>query len=400
MYGRLSSLLLGLWLAQAFMSGQAIADHRPGNIAVMAGTWALTGQYVKAGRGYNEARNLYLEQLNARGGLLGHKVEIKIFDDKSNRRTSIELYEKIITEDTADIILGPLASHIADAVANVMERYKRPFIALGAVSPTIFQRGRKYVFRPISVVSHDYQKGALLLAKQAGVSRIAVIGAENQFSRQVSMGAVGWAKKLGLEVVLLENFRAANTDFTDLIKRIGASGAEAVFMNGLYSDSIQQIRHLQEQNIDLTVLSSAMGATTPEFTTDLGSLAEFVLGFSQWLPNPEQKFQGVRDFIESYQKKYGGLPTYRAARAYAAMQVLEAATKRAGSFDPKKLRDALSSIKVETVMGPWEVDDTGFMSTEPTIIQIQGGRRVIVWPPNLAEAKFLPMPKWKDRIRK
>ena len=170
----ISCLLLGVWFVQALLSDQAFADHRPGNVAVMAGTWALTGQYVEAGRGYNEARNLYLEQLNARGGLLGHTVEIKIFDDKSDRRTSIELYEKLITENAADIILGPLASHIADAVANVMERYKRPFIALGAVSPTIFQRGRKYVFRPISVVSHDYQKGALLLAKQAGVSRIAV----------------------------------------------------------------------------------------------------------------------------------------------------------------------------------------------------------------------------------
>ena len=71
MYGRLSSLLIGFWLVNVLIPSPAIADHRPGNIAVMAGTWALTGQYVAAGRGYNEARNLYLEQMNARGGLLG-----------------------------------------------------------------------------------------------------------------------------------------------------------------------------------------------------------------------------------------------------------------------------------------------------------------------------------------
>lgn len=80
-----------------------------------------------------------------------------------------------------------------------------------------------------------------------------------------------------------------------------------------------------------------------------------------------------------------------------AMQVLEAAAKRAASFDPQKLRDALASIKVDTVMGPWEVDETGFMSIEPTISQIQNGQRVIVWPADMAEAKFIAMPPWKDR---
>ena len=385
------TIAIGLLFAQALFPHTASAHHRSGNVAIMGGSWALTGKLVNAGRGYNEARNLYLEQLNARGGLLGHKVEIKIFDDKSDRRTSIEIYEKLITENAVDILLGPLGSGIADAAANVMERYKRPFIALGAVSPTIFQRGRKYVFRPMSVVSHDYQKGALILAKQAGVSRIAVIGAETPFTRQVTTGAVKWAEKLGLEVVLMQNYRSVDTNFTGLIKKVGESGAEALFLNGLYLDSVRQIQQIEKQGIKLKVISSALGTATPEFIDDLGPLAERVLGFSQWQPDPEQGFSGVRDFIESYKKKYDGLPTYRAARAYAAMQILEAATIRAGSFDPQKLRDALASITVDTVMGTWKVDATGFMSTEPTIIQIQKGKRVLVWPAHTAQAPFLPL---------
>ena len=110
-------------------------------------------------------------------------------------------------------------------------------------------------------------------------------------------------------------------------------------------------------------------------------------------------FSNIRNFIATYKDRFGAVPNYRAARAHAAMQVLEAAAKQVGSFDPEKLRDALSSIRVDTVMGPWEVDDTGFMSTQPTIIQIQKGRRVIVWPSHLAEAQFLPMPIWKDSIK-
>jgi len=399
MYRRIFSLLPAFWLAQALMPGPAFADHRPNNVAVMGGTWAITGKYIGADKSFLKGRELYVEQLNARGGLLGHRVELKILDDKSDRRSAIELYEKLLKENSVDIVLGPYTSQIADAVANVMERYKRPFIALGAVSPTIFQRGRKYVFRPVSVVSQDYQKGALLLAKQAGVSRIAVIGADQQFHRQVTEGTLSWAKKLGLEVVLVESYHGDEDDFVDLIQRIAASGAEAIFANGLFLDSVHQIRQLQKLNIDVRIFSSALAPATPEFIDELGPLAEFVLGFSQWQPNPAQGFAGVGKFIETYKDRFGAIPNYRAARAYAAMQVLEAAAKRAGSFDPQKLRDALSSIRVDTVMGPWEVDDTGFMSTEPTIVQIQKGQRVIVWPSHLAEGQFLPMPKWKDRVK-
>ena len=306
---------------------------------------------------------------------------------------------KLITETLVDIVLGPYTSHIADAVANVMELHKRPFIALGEVSPVIFQRGRKYVFRPVSVVSQDYQKGALPLAKQAGVSHIAVIGMEHKFPRQVTEDTLNWARKYGLEVVLHEIYRSDTKDFVDLIRRIAESGAEAIFSNGQFFDSVYQIRQLQEQNIDITIFSSGLAPATPEFIDELGSLAEYVLGFSQWQPHPEQGFSNIRNFIATYKDRFGAVPNYRAARAHAATQVLEAAAKQVGSFDPEKLRDALSSIRVDTVMGPWEVDDTGFMSTQPTIIQIQKGRRVIVWPSHLAEAQFLPMPIWKDSIK-
>jgi len=399
MHSRLFSLVFGLFLAGTLAPGTAFADHRPGNVAIMAGTWSLTGKYKGAGASFLKGRELYIAQLNARGGLLGHRVEMKILDDRSDRRVAIDLYEKLITENNVDIVLGPYTSHIADAVANVMERYKRPFIALGAVSPVIFERGRKYVFRPVSVVSHDYQKGALLLAKQAGVSRIAVIGADHQFSRQVIEGTVKWGQKFGLEIALLENYRSDEDDFVGLLKRIKASGAEAIFSNGQYFDAVHQIRQLHELHelgIEVRVFSAALAPATPEFIKDLGPQAEYVLGFSQWQPNPALGFPGVKEFIESYKDRFGAIPNYRAARAYAAMQVLEAAAKRAGSFDPQKLRDALASIRVETVMGPWKVDERGFMSVEPTIIQIQNGRRVIVWPPDKAEAKFLTRPPRKD----
>ncbi len=134
--------VIGMALAATVLhSALTSADHRPGNVVVMGGTISLTGRYVEPAGRFHNGPKLYVDELNARGGLLGHKVELRILDDKSEIRTAIELYEKLITEDKVDIVLGPFSSHFTDPVANVMERYRRPFIPeAGAVF--MWQRGR------------------------------------------------------------------------------------------------------------------------------------------------------------------------------------------------------------------------------------------------------------------
>ncbi len=396
----LTGVMVAVLAAAVLFTAPAFADHRPGNVVVIGGSWALSGGYAEAAGVWLAGRKLYVEGLNARGGLLGHKVELRILDDKSDRRTAIEIYEKLITEDAVDLILGHYSSSMTDAVANVMERYRRPFIVPAAVSPAIFQRGRRQVFRAPLAVSQDYQKGALHVAKELGVRRIAIIGEVSLFPRQVTVGALEWAKKLGLEVVLLENYHKERTDFTALLRSIEASGAEAIFSNGYYLDAVAQTRQLRELDINVKLFSPILGPATPKFVEELGAAAEFVLGFSLWEPRPALGHPGVKEFIEHYEKRFGEKPNYRAATSHAEMQIYEAAVKQAGSFDPGKMRDALASITVQTVMGPWKVDERGFMSIDGLAIQIQNGARVIVWPEDKAEARVLPMPKWEDRAKK
>jgi branched-chain amino acid transport system substrate-binding protein len=384
--------------------GPAFADHRPGNVVVMGGTLPLTGRYMVLARRYLKGRKLYVDELNAGGGLLGHKVELKIYDDKSDRRSAIELYEKLITEEEVDIVLGPYSSHLTDPVANVTERYKQP-ILVHATAPVIWQRGRKYVFKAVpSVLAPDYQKGALHLADQLGLKRIAIIGEGSLFPRQATKGALEWAKKFGLDVVLLESYRKGQKDFTALLQRIEASGAEAVFANTYYQDSVAQIRQLRKLNINVKIFAATEGPTLPKFVEELGSTAEFVVGHSLWEPKPVLGYPGVKEFIESYEKRYGVKPNYHAAAAYGGMQVYEAAVKEAGSFDPRKMRDAMASMAVDTIWGRWKANKQGVVTAPPgavgLTIQIQNGKRVIVWPAHQAEAKFLPMPRWEDRPKK
>ncbi len=190
----LTGVMAAAFVAAMLYPAPALADHRPGNVVVMGGTMSLTGRYaVPAGRTLN-ARRLYVEQMNALGGLLGHRFEYRVLNDKSDRRTAITLYQKLITEEKVDLVMGPYSSNLNDAVANVMERYKQPFLAQAA-SKVVYQRGRKYVFSVPTTIAQDFQKGALHLAKRIGVKRIAIIGAGEVFTRQVTEGALEWAKK-------------------------------------------------------------------------------------------------------------------------------------------------------------------------------------------------------------
>jgi branched-chain amino acid transport system substrate-binding protein len=378
--------------------GPAWADHRPNNEVLVGGAISQTGRYAEpAGRQVNSIK-LWADEVNARGGLLGHKIVLHLLDDRSDTQTSIKLYEKLITEDKVDLVLGPYSSGITEAVANVTERYKMPFVAYGASSTPIWEKGRKYIFN-IVAVAEDYQKGAVHLAKQIGVKRAAIIGEDSLFPRQAAKGARDWAKKVGIEIVVDENYPLKQTDFTALLQKINAAGAEAVFSNSYFADSAAQLRQMREQNLNFKLYCSTIGPGLPNFPEQLGATAEFVLGFSQWEPLPQVlKHPGMKEYIEAYEKRFGEKPNYHAGGAYGALQATEAAVKKAGSFNGDKVRDALASIDVQTVFGRYKVDARGMNAHEGLTFQILRGKRLVVWPEKWAEAKpELPAPEWSKR---
>ncbi len=397
----LGRLFVGALIAISLCARAALAHHNADNVVVFGGTLSLSGRYAEPAGRYFNVFKLYVEQLNERGGLLGHKVELRILDDKSERHTAIELYQKLITVDKVDLVLGPYSSAITDPVANVMERYRKPFLAPGAVSKAIWQRGRQYIFSPPIVIAQNYQKGALEIAKEIGVKRIAVIGEGSLFPMHTTEGTLEWAKKLDLEVVFLQSYHKDEKDFTALLKQIAVSGAEAIFSNSYFADSVAQLRQMRRLKINTKIFSGTVGPALPRFIEELGSTAEFVLGFSMWEPAPALGHPNMNEFIANYEKRYEVKPNYHAARGYASMQILEAAVKNAASFEPQKVRDALASVTVETVMGRWKADAQGMSTVEGLTFQIQNGKRVIVWPKHIAEARYiLPMPRWEERSGK
>ncbi len=392
--------VIGVALAATVLfTAPALADHRPGNVVVMGGTISLTGKRAVAAGLMLEGRKIYVDELNARGGLLGHRVELKYYDDESNKRTAIELYEKLINEDKVDLVLGPYSSLLTDPVANVMERYKQPFVAY-ANAPVIFQRGRKYVFSHPTTFSPDRAEGLLRIAKKIGVKRVALIVRANKTGLQNLLGAQNWAKKLGLNVVLSERYPKKQTDYRALLRKIEPSGAEAIILDGSFWQSIPMIRQLRELNINLKMFGALQHAQLAKFTEGLGDAAEYVMGYASWWPDPVLGYPGIKEFVEKYQKRYAKLPTYHVTYGYAGMQIMEAAVKEAGSFDPEKVREALATISVLTIRGLFKPNGQGMSIIETVAFQIQNGKRLLVWPEHAAQTKVLLMPKWEDRAKK
>ena len=401
----LTGVMAAVFAAATVFTAPALADHRPGNVVVMGGTLSLTGSEAGPGGRYHNSFKLYVDELNARGGLLGHKVELKIYDDKFDSRAAVELYEKLITEDKVDLVLGPFGSKSSDAVANVMERYRRPFVTCSSFRK-MWQRGRKYVFScPYPTGGQvERHKGTLHIAKKIGIERIAIITMAIPSMLPRFLATQEWAKRLGLKVVLWERYPRKQGDFRAILRRIEASGAEAIFSHSIYPEVIAQLRQLRELDINVKMFASAIGPSSPKFIKELGDLAEYVVGRTSWLPTPALRHSGIAEFTENYVKRFGEEPNFHSAEGYVRMQILVAAVKRAGSFDPEKVREALASVPVYTILGPWKADGQGY-SRSPQInfhltYQIQNGKRVILWPEHVAEGKFIPMPKWEDRAKK
>jgi branched-chain amino acid transport system substrate-binding protein len=401
---RSQRLTFRLWLLGATAALLALgldpawANHRPNNEALVGGAISQTGQYAEpAGRQVNSIK-LWVDEVNGHGGLLGHKIKLILLDDKSDTQTAIKLYEKLITEDKVDVLLAPYSSGITEAVANVNERYKMPFVAYGAASTPIWEKGRKYIFN-IVAVAEDYQKGAMHLAKQIGVKKVAIIGQDSLFPRQAGKGAKDWAEKLGIEVVLQENYPPKQMDFTALLQKVRAAGAEALISNSYFADSAAQLRQMREQNINFKLYSSTVGPGLPNFPEQLGNTAEYVLGFSQWEPLPNVfNLPGMKEYIEAYEKRFNEKPNYHAGGAYGALMVTEAAIKKTGSFDSEKIREAMATLDMTTMFGRYKVDAKGMNSHEGITFQILRGQRKVVYPEKYAETKAeLPMPEWSKR---
>ena len=393
-FSGLCAVLLALSVAAA---GAPVGAQGSGPIRLGA-SLSLTGTYAKLGKNQHEGYKLCEKDLNAKGGLLGRKVEFVVYDDQSTPATAVRLYEKLITEDKVDGIMGPYSSPVTEASANVTEKYKKVMVSPLAATTSIFKKEprRKYIFMVISP-AEGYMEGLVDMGAKRGLKTVAVVNEDTLFSKAAAAGAVESAKKKVLQVVFQEAYPKGNTDFSALLTKLKSVNPDILAAATYFDDAVALTRQMKELNVNPKMYGVTVGGDLPEFYDTLKQNAEYIYGATQWehtLPYP-----GNQEFFETYKRDFGHEPSYHSAAGYAGCLIYAEAAKRAGSLDADKVREQLLKLEMKTIFGDYKVDPDGFqLAHKMVMFQWQGERKVTVWPDELAQVKpRFPTPPWTQR---
>ncbi len=387
--------LAGMWVSLLVLEWAAGPTWAQEPIKIGASI-SLTGTYAKPGKYTQEGYLLCEKDINDKGGLLGRKVRFIIYDDQSDPLTAIKLYEKLITEDKVEHVMGPYSSPVTNAASTVSEKYKKVMMASLAATTSIWERGFKYLFMTISP-AEVYLEGVVELAAERGLKTIAVINEDTLFAKAAAKGAIELAKKRGMQVVFHEAYPKGTTDFSALLIKIKSLDPDVITGGTYFDDAVATTRQMKELDVNPRMYAVTVGGDLPEFYQLLGKTAEYVYGSSQWEDN--LPYPGIKEFVAAYEKMWNHEPAYHSAAGYGACQLIAEAVKRANSLDSEKIREQLLKLKTTTVFGDYQVDERGFqIAHKSVLLQWLDGKKVTVWPAHLADGKPLyPTPPWNHR---
>jgi branched-chain amino acid transport system substrate-binding protein len=387
-----SPSFVALAVALVVAAGPSFAQQpiRIGTSIAITGRDNVQGGYVR------EGYLLCQKQVNEKGGILGRPIEFLIRDDGSDPKAAVDLYEKLITEDKVDAVIGPYGSASTDAVADVTEKHRKLMIAPAAGTSSIWEKGRRYLIMVLSPLEAA-TAGTIDLAARNGLKTIAVINADTLPAKAVANGALDLAKKHGLQVVFHETYPPGTTDFSAILNKVKMAEPDILVMNYVPAEVIAMTRQMKELDINVKMLSATPGASFLDYQKALGNLAEFVYAGSYW--NPDLPYPGNREFVAAYQKEFNRAPAFISAASYAGCQLFVQGARRVGSLDSDKLRDDLLRLNTKTVFGEFAVDERGFQVGHKAItVQWQNGKQVVVWPDEAAAGKpRFPAPPWGQR---
>jgi branched-chain amino acid transport system substrate-binding protein len=368
-------------------------------------TGALTKESILTQQGYN----LWLDWINAQGGIVvngvKHPVTIKYYDDTSNSNQSAVLMQKLITEDKANFLLGPYGSGATATDAAIAEQNKIPMVEANGAAQSIFNQGYKYTFGVLSP-ANKYLEGVIDMAATLSPkpTTIAMLSADDNFSLEVANAINDYAPTKGMKVVLFKKYKNGATNLTAEVQAAKSFNPDIVMNSGHLTEAIAINKAAKEQKLNAKVFAYSVGPSTPDFITSLGKDANFVYGGSQWTPQVKytpEFYLTSAEYVAAYKAKYPGKgdPDYHVAESTAACLALQRAIENANSLDPVKVRDALAALDMTVFFGQVKFDSRGINIYKPMVVeQIQNGEHHTVFPATVADAQpMYPTPAWDQR---
>jgi len=375
--------LLILFVITVHLPASVSADNKI-RIGVSLG---LTGRFSPMAAMQEKGFRLWEKDVNNRGGILGRKVELVIYNDNSDPQTAAGHYKKLILQDKVDLLFGPISTGITAAVLPITEKHGYPLLITGAASDTLWQQGYRGAFGVYTPAS-KFSVGFLEMIAMEGFMKVAIASANDGFSRSTAGGTKKWGERFGLEIVFYEEFEKGSKDLDEIATSAKFSGAQVLIVAGHLAESVQMKKSLKRIGWSPDIYYSSIGPALSSFRELLGEDADKSFSSSQWESGCAFCPPELIDFKTSFEAAYKKAPSYHAAAAFAGGQIFESVLRGTKKIDNDKIRNLLYSSDINTALGRYGVDKTGKQLRHfPLIVQWQKGQKEIVWPKNLRTAK-------------
>jgi len=372
---------------------------------------AQTGALSAAGRSGLLALQIWRDDVNAHGGLLGRPVELVVYDDQTNPSLTPGIYTKLLDIDKVDLLIGPYGTN---PTAPVMPLVKQRDVLLIGNFPLDINAQIRHDKYFNNVPSGSVQDGAapfLGLCDRLGAKTIAIVAADAEYSQRIAEGIRAGLKQHGLEPVYDQNYPPNTLDFSSVIRAVRAKRPDVVFVASYPSESTAIIRAVNEIGVGDTVKLFGGGMVGLQYASvleSLGPLLNGVVTYQFWVPERTLDFPGIRDFLTRYQARARQanvdlLGFYLPPFDYAIGQILEQAVSATRSLDHRVLAKYLREHEIKTIVGSFRYGPTGEWA-EPRMIYVQfqgiaprnldqfrtAGKQVIVAPDAFKTGQLRP----------
>ncbi len=380
-------------------SEQAATSTKPIVIGI---SLPLTGDFSQPGGEAKRGYEVWQKQVNAKGGLLGRQVQLKIVDDASSQDTVVSDYTKLITQDKVDLLLGTFSSLLNYPASAVAEKNQMVFVEPAGGAPKMFTRGFKNLFfaQPATAphqadVFVNYVK---TLPADQRPKTAAYPTQDDPFAAPVIASMQQQMEALGVKTVYSKTYPADATNFQSIASQLAAKKPDLIAQGAVFEDGVGLVRSLKQLNYSPKMLfQTSAPSNAGQYSSAIGTAnTEGVFYTVSW--NQDAKTPQNPQFVSDYQAAYKGAdPAEDAADAFATAQVLQAAVTAAGAIDQAKIRDWLHGNEVQTILGPLSWTATGEPRGQFILAQWQSNKVQVVAPPEVATTKTVvnPKPDWK-----
>lgn len=341
---------------------------------------SMTGGLAVNGKVALLAMQIWKDDVNARGGLLGRPVEFVYYDDQSNPATVPGIYTKLLDVDKVDLIMGGNGTtQVAPVMPVAMSRNKLVVGLFPFGISSEFKYSRYFAMIPVGPQPRRAITAGFFdvaMSQKPKPLTVAIVGADSEFAQNAMAGARENAKAAGLKIVYDQSYPPSNTDFSPIVRAIQAANPDIVVICSYPPDSVGMVRAVNEVGYKPKMIGGGMvGLMVTAIQTQLGPLLNGFTNYTWWLPITSMEFPGVLDFMKKYQARAPGegvdpLGYYIAPWGYATMQLLERAVEATKSLDDDKLAAYLHSHTSKTIVGDVTFGPLGEW-TEPRVLQVQ-----------------------------